>query len=99
MSIKEQILTDFSAIGKSYEDVNYYRISPWTAAVSFKGKSNNIFDFMIVLDKLSNTNHLALGVIVFHDNTWLIYDAADRQWEHMKPPSYDELMNVGRSNE
>ena len=98
-SIKHQLLALFSDIGKSEEDVDYYRISPWSTAVSFKDKSNNIFDFMIVLDKLSNTNHLALGVIVFHDNTWLMYDAADRQWEHMKPPSYDELMNVGRSNE
>lgn len=93
MSIKEQILTNFSAIGKSHEDVNYYRISPWSAESTLTGKSNSIFDFMIVLDKLSNTNHLALGVIVFHDNTWLMYDAADRQWEHMKPPSYDELIN------
>ena len=99
MSIKEQILTNFSAIGKSHEDVDYYRISPWSAAVHFKGKSNNTFDFMLVLDKLSNTNHLALGIIVFHDNTWLMYDAAARQWEHMKPPSYDELINGGQSNE
>lgn len=95
MSIKEQILTNFSTIGKSYEDVNYYRISPWSTAVHFKGKSNNTFDFMIILDELSNINHLALGIIVFHDNTWLMYDAADRQWEYMKPPSYDDLINKG----
>ena len=92
-SIKHQLLGFFSDIGKSEEDVDYYRISPWSAIVSFKGKSNNIFDFMIVLDQLDNTNHLGLGIIVFHDNTWLIYDASNRQWEYMKPPSYDELIN------
>ena len=94
-SIKQQLNELFSNIGKSAEDVNYYRISPWSSAPTLKGKSNNVFDFMIVLDELSNINHLALGIIVFHDNTWLMYAAADRQWEHMKPPSYDELINKG----
>ena len=98
-SIKNQLNDLFSDIGKSAEDVDYYRITPWSTAVHFKGKSNNVFDFMIVLDELSNINHLALGIIVFHDNTWLMYDAADRQWEYMKPPSYIELMNGGQSNE
>ena len=97
-SIKYQLLGLFSDIGKSAEDVDYYRISPWSLASSIKGKSNNVFDFMIVLDQLDNTNHLALGIIVFHDNTFLLYDSADRQWEHMKPPSYDELINGGQSN-
>lgn len=94
-SIKHQLLELFSNIGKSTEDVDYYRISPWSSAPTLKGKSNNIFDFMIILDQLSNLKHLALGIIVFHDNTFLVYDSADRQWEHMKPPSYDELINKG----
>ena len=98
MSIKQQLNDLFSDIGKSASDVDYYRISPWSAIVSLKGRSNNIFDFMVVLDQLDNTNRLALGIIVFHDNTYLMYDAADCQWEHMKPPSYDELINVGQSN-
>ena len=93
MSIKQQLNDLFSDIGKSASDVDYYRISPWSALVSLKGRSNNIFDFMIVLDQLDNTNRLALGIIVFHDNTWLIYDASNRQWEYIKPPSYDELIN------
>lgn len=98
MSIKEQILTNFSAIGKSHEDVNYYRISPWSVKPSLIGKSNNVFDFMLILDQLANTKQLALGIIVFHDNTWIEYDAVDRHWEYMKPPSYDELINGGQSN-
>ena len=97
-SIKHQLLDIFSDIDKSAEDVDYYRISPWSVIMSFKGRSNNVFDFMIVLDQLDNTNHLALGIIVFHDNTWLIYDSSNRQWEYMKPPSYDELINGGQSN-
>ena len=98
-SIKHQLLELFSNIGKSAEDVDYYRISPWSSAPTLKGKSNNIFDFMIILDQLSNLKHLALGIIVFHDNTWLMYDAADHQWEYMKPPSYDDLINKGWYND
>ena len=94
-SIKQQLNDIFSCIGKSAEDVDYYRISPWSLGSSLMGKSNNVFDFMIILDELSNAYHLALGIIVFRDNTWLIYDSADHQWEHMKPPSYDELINGG----
>ena len=92
-SIKHQLLGFFSDIGKSAEDVDYYRISPWSLGSSLIGKSNNIFDFMIILDELSNASHLALGVIVFHDNTWVMYDAYDHEWNYNHPPSYDELIN------
>ena len=92
-SIKHQLLGFFSDIGKSAEDIDYYRISQYSKQPSIKGKSDNIFDFMIVLDQLSNTNRLALGIIVFHDNTWVMYDAFDHGWDYFKPPSYDELIN------
>ena len=91
-SIKQQLLEVFSDIGKSAEDVNYYRISPWTKSPTIKGKSNNIFDFMLILDELDGASHLSLGMIVFHDNTWLLYNMLDREWEYNCPPSYDELM-------
>ena len=96
-SIKHQLLELFSNIGKSAEDVDYYRIILWSSSPPLKGKSNNIFDFMIVLDELSNINHLVLGIIVFHDNTWLMYDSADREWDYNHPPSYNKLM--GDSND
>ncbi len=92
-SIKHQILGFFYDIGKSESDVDYYRIIPWSATVSLKGRSNNIFDFMIILDQLANTKRLALGIIVFHDNTWIEYDAYDYEWNYNHPPSYDELIN------
>ena len=97
-SIKHQLLAFFSDIGKSASDVDYYRISPWSLGSSLIGKSNNIFDFMIILDELSNASLLALGIIVFHDNTWILYDVSESKWDYMKPPSYDELMNIGKSN-
>lgn len=92
MSIKQQLLDVFSKLGKSAEDVYYYRISPWSKSSTLKGASANIFDFMILLDKLDKINHLCLGMIVFHDNTWLVYNVDDREWEYNCPPSYDELV-------
>ncbi len=91
-SIKQQLLDIFSDFGKSAEDVNYYRISPWSKGQTIKGKSNNIFDFMLILDELDGASHLSLGIIVFHDNTWLLYDASDHEWIYNCPPSYGELM-------
>ncbi len=43
-SIKQQLLDVFSNLGKSAEDVSYYRISPWSKSPTIKGKSDNIFD-------------------------------------------------------
>ena len=92
-SIKHQLLGFFSDIGKSAEDINYYRISPYSKQPSIKGKSNNIFDSLALLDSLATINHLSLGIIVFHDNTWVMYDAFAREWDYIKPPSYIELIN------
>ncbi len=49
---------------------------------------------MLILDELDNASHLSLGIIVFHDNTWIIYDAYQRKWDYNCPPSYDELMTL-----
>ena len=88
-SIKHQLLGFFSDIGKSAEDINYYRISPYSKQPAIKGKSDNIFDSLALLDSLD----LSLGIIVFHDNTWVEYDAWDHKWNYNHPPSYDELIN------
>ena len=37
-SIKHQLLGFFSDIGKSAEDIDYYRISPYSKQPSIKGK-------------------------------------------------------------
>ena len=95
MSIKQQLSNLFSDLGKSASDVNYYRISPWSSKPTIKGKSDNIFDYMLVLYELDKVNHLSLGMIVFHDNTWISYDMHNSEWKYMKPPSYDELMKGG----
>ena len=92
-SIKHQLLALFSEIGKSAADINYYRISPYSKQPSIKGKSNNLFESLALLDSLATTNHLSLGIIVFHDNTWIQYDAYDREWTYNHPPSYNELIN------
>ena len=92
-SIKHQLLGFFSDIGKSVEDIDYYRISPYSKQPSIKGKSNNIFESLALLDSLATINHLSLGIIVFHDNTWVMYNTFDREWDYIKPPSYDELIN------
>ena len=92
-SIKHQLLEVFSDIGKSAEDINYYRISPYSKQPTIKGKSNNIFESLALLDSLATINHLSLGIIVFHDNTWIEYDAYDYEWTYNHPPSYDELIN------
>ena len=97
-SIKHQLLGFFSDIGKSAEDIDYYRISPYSKQPSIKGKSNNIFESLALLDSLATINHLSLGIIVFHDNTWVMYDSFDHGWDYFKPPSYDELINGGQSN-
>lgn len=91
-SIKHQLLGFFSDIGKSAEDIDYYRISPYSKQPFIKGKSNNIFDSLALLDSLATINHLSLGIIVFHDNTWIEYDASDHEWIYDCPPSYGELM-------
>ena len=96
-SIKHQLLGLFSDIGKSAEDIDYYRISPYSKQPSIKGKSNNLFESLALFDSLATINHLSLGIIVFHDNTWVMYDTFDRGWDYFKPPSYDELIN-GESN-
>jgi hypothetical protein len=93
VSTKQQLLDIFSEIGKSAADVNYYRISPWSSAPTIKGKSDNIFDFMLVLDELDKINHLSLAMIVFHDNTWISYDIHRHEWEYNCPPSYNEIMS------
>ena len=87
-SIKYQLLGFFSEIGKSAEDINYYRISPYSKQPSIKGKSNNIFESLALLDSLGI---ISRGIIVFHDNTWIEYDAYDHEWTYVNPPSYDEL--------
>ena len=92
-SIKHQLLEVFSDIGKSAEDINYYRISPYSKQPTIKGKSNNIFDSLALLDSLATINHLSLGIIVFHDNTWIEYDAFDRKWNDVNPPSYNKLIH------
>ena len=92
-SVKQQLNGLFSDIGKSVEDISYYRISPYSKQPSIKGKSNNIFESLALLDSLDYINHLSLCVIVFHDNTWIEYDAYDREWIYNHPPSYDELIN------
>lgn len=97
-SIKYHLLEFFSDIGKSAEDIDYYRISPYSKQPSMEGKSNNIFESLALLDSLATINYLSLGIIVFHDNTWIEYDAYDREWNYIKPPSYDELINEGKSN-
>lgn len=97
-SVKQQLNGLFSDIGKSVEDINYYRISPYSKQPSIKGKSNNIFESLALLDSLDYINHLSLGIIVFHDNTWIEYDAYEHEWTYIKPPSYDELINEGQSN-
>lgn len=97
-SIKHQLLGLFFDIGKSAEDIDYYRISPYSKQSSIKGKSNNIFESLALLDSLATINHLSLGVIVFHDNTWVMYDFWDHKWNYYHPPSYDELIN-GDSND
>ena len=91
--IKHQLLGFFSDIGKSVEDIDYYRISPHSKQPTIKGKSNNIFESLALLDSLATINHLSLGIIVFHDNTWIEYDAYDHAWAYNFPPSYDELIN------
>ena len=92
-SIKHQLLVLFSDIGKSAADINYYRIIPYSKQPSIKGRSNNLFEALALLDNLATANRLSLGIIVFHDNTWVEYDAYDREWTYIKPPSYDELIN------
>ena len=92
-SIKHKLSAFFSDIGKSAEDISYYRISPFSKQPTIKGKSNNIFESLALLDSLATLNHLSLGIIVFHDSTWVMYDAFDRGWNYFKPPSYDELIN------
>ncbi len=92
-SIKHQLLTFFSDIGKSAEDIDYYIIRPYSKQPSIKGKSNNIFESLALLDSLAAINHLSLGIIVFHDNTWVMYAAFDRKWDYFKPRSYDEFIN------
>ena len=93
-SIKHQLLGFFSDIGKSADDIDYYRISPYSKQPSIKGKSNNIFESLALLDSLATINHLSLGIIVFRDNTWIECDAYyDHEWTYIKPPSYDELIN------
>ena len=84
-SIKQQLLDVFSDLNKSAEDVNYYRISPWSKSSTIKGKSNNIFDFMLILDELDGASHLLLGIIVFHYNTCLLYDASNHEWIYKLP--------------
>lgn len=96
-SIKHQLLELFSNIGKSAEDINYYRISSYSKQPSIKSKSNNIFESLALLDSLATTNHLSLGIIVFHDNTWIEYDTYDHEWTYNHPPSYDEL--IGDTND
>ena len=96
-SIKQQLLNVFSDIGKSAEDISYYRISPYYKQQSIKGKSNNIFESLTLLDSLATINHLSLGIIVFHDNTWIEYDAYDHEWAYNFPPSCNKL--IGDSNE
>ena len=93
-SIKQQLLDVFSDLNKSAEDVNYYRIRPWSKSSTIKGKrkSNNIFDFMLILDELDGASHLSLGIIIFHDNTCLLYDTSDHEWIYFKTPSYNKLM-------
>ncbi|MFW9602533.1 MAG: hypothetical protein ACMV1B_09450 [Prevotella sp.] len=49
------------------------------------------------MDSLATTNHLSLGIIVFHDNTWIEYDIYDHEWTYNHPPSYDEL--IGDTND
>ena len=49
---------------------------------------------MLILDELDKVTNLALGIIVFHDNTWISYDIHNREWDYNCPPSYDELMQV-----
>ena len=92
-SIKHQLLGFFSDIGKSAKDINYYRISPYSKQSSIKGNSNNIFESLALLDSLATINYLFLGIIVFHDNTWIEYDAYYREWTYNYPSSYDELIN------
>ena len=92
-SIKQQLLDVFSDLNKSVEDIDYYRISPYSKQPSIKGKSNNIFESLALLDSLATIIHLSLGVIVFHDNTWIEYDAYGYEWTYNHPPSYDELIN------
>ena len=92
-SIKHQLLGFFSDIGKSAEDISYYRISPYSKQPTIKDKSDNIFDSLALLDSLATINHLSLGIIVFHDNTWIEYDAYDHKWTYVNPPSYNKLIN------
>ena len=91
-SIKHQLLGFFSDIGKSAEDIDYYRISPYSKQPSIQGKSNNIFESLALLDSLATINRLFLGIIVFHDTTWIEYDAFDREWTYNHPSSYNKLM-------
>ena len=93
-SIKHQLLALFSDIGKSAEDIDYYRISPDSKQPSIRGKSNNIFDSLALLDSLATVKHLSSGVIVFHDNTWIDYDTFDREWTYNHPPSYIEFTRI-----
>ena len=96
-SIKHELLALFSDIGKSAEDIDYYRISSYFKQPFIKGKSNNIFDSLALLDSLAIVNHLSSGVIVFHDNTWIDYDTFDREWTYNHPPSYKAL--IGNTND
>ena len=57
-SVKHQILGFFSDIGKSAEDIDYYRISPYSKQPSIKGKSNNLFDSLALLDSLDDIKFL-----------------------------------------
>ncbi len=96
-SIKHQLLAFFSDIGKSAEDISYYRISPYSKQPTIKGKSNNIFESLALLDSLATINHLSFGIIVFHDNTWIEYAVYDHEWVYNFPPSYNQL--IGDTND
>ena len=85
---KVEFLAQLESIGKSVEDIAYYRLS---LSPTLKGRIENFFDAQKLLDDLDNSKYgFDLAMVVFKDNTWL--SSLENPWVYYSPPSYDELM-------
>lgn len=90
---KVEFLAQLENIGKSVEDIAYYRLSYYGLSLSptLKGRIENFFDAQKLLEGLDNSKYgFDLAVVVFKDNTWL--PSLEDPWIYYSPPSYDELM-------
>lgn len=98
ITIKQQILNKLNELGKSIDDIAYYRISP-TNLDTLKGRITNIFEAKQLLEQLDHPKSTIsyLGVIVFTDNTWIEQESYN-DWSYHAPIPYEQLM-AGVSNE